>query len=329
MARKARNPWDITEATFPSTGTTAEKLRFIVGYAILAPSARNTQPWRFEVKDDTVNLYADFSRRLTVADPNMLQLYISLGCALENLLLAARHFGFSCSIDYLPITEDNEVVVKVLCTVAGASRASTLFRSIPLRHTQHGNYDGRPLTPSVIEKLNACATDPALRLLFVQKAPVKAAVAKLLLRADALALANPAYRQELAESIGSGNLGQSWLVSQLGQFALAHLDMEKSIKKRDQDALASSPAFGLISGEKATRTFQVKAGQLLQKLNLTAHKLGICMQPVSVLLETTEVNAAFTKLFRAGGVPLLPFRIGYADEPDHATPRRPLEEVLL
>ncbi|MCX7154380.1 MAG: hypothetical protein NT115_18225 [Proteobacteria bacterium] len=301
MARKARNPWDSTEATFPSAGTTAEKLRFIVGYAILAPSARNTQPWRFEVKDDTVNLYADFSRRLTVADPNMLQ----------------------------PITEDNEVVVKVLCTVAGASRASTLFRSIPLRHTQHGNYDGRPLTPSVIEKLNACATDPALRLLFVQKAPVKAAVAKLLLRADALALANPAYRQELAESIGSGNLGQSWLVSQLGQFALAHLDMEKSIKKRDQDALASSPAFGLISGEKATRTFQVKAGQLLQKLNLTAHKLGICMQPVSVLLETAEVNTAFTKLFRAGGVPLLPFRIGYADEPDHATPRRPLEEVLL
>jgi nitroreductase len=329
MARKAPDPWSIKEAAYPAAGTTAEKLRFLVGYAVLAPSARNSQPWRFDVKVDKVSVYADFSRRLPVADPSLRQLYESLGCALENLLIAARRFGFACRVIYFPMSEEDELVAQVFCTAAGPSRASRLFRSIPLRRTHHGNYDGRPLAHVVVEKLMGCCTEQGLSLMFAQEPRVKEAVAKMLMRADALSFANAAYRQELADSIGSGSFGGSWLLSQVGQFAMAHLDMEKSVKKRDHKSLVHSPAFGLISGEKGSRTFQVKAGQLLERLYLTAHQLGLCMQPVSILLETEEVSAAFAKMFRAGGVPLLPFRIGYAEAPAHPTPRRPLLEVLL
>ena len=54
----AGDPWDVAEAEFPANGAPADKLRFFLRYAVLAPSRHNTQPWRFEVRDNTVALYA-------------------------------------------------------------------------------------------------------------------------------------------------------------------------------------------------------------------------------------------------------------------------------
>jgi nitroreductase len=41
-----------------------------------------------------------------VADADQRELYISLGSALENLLLAAEHFGYSCRVTYLSGEKD-------------------------------------------------------------------------------------------------------------------------------------------------------------------------------------------------------------------------------
>jgi len=64
-------------------------------------------------------------------------------------------------------------------------------------------------------------------------------------------------------------------------------------------------------------------------LFLAATALGLSLQPVSQLLEIDSVRVKFSQLFRAGGVPLMTFRLGYADTPPLRTPRRPLEDVLL
>lgn len=42
--------WNIDPSEFPVTETAIDKARFAVGYAILAPSSHNTQPWRLIVK---------------------------------------------------------------------------------------------------------------------------------------------------------------------------------------------------------------------------------------------------------------------------------------
>src|SRR6185295_227447 len=73
--------WSVRESDFPKHGTPEEKLRFLVRYAILAPSPRNSQPWRFEVDARRVCVYADLSRALHGADPGKRDLYVSLGCA--------------------------------------------------------------------------------------------------------------------------------------------------------------------------------------------------------------------------------------------------------
>jgi len=331
MARPASDPWSLRDTDFPARGARAAQLKFVVQYATLAPSSRNAQPWLFGIERDQIFLHADLSRWQPVADPHKRDLYISLGCALENLLIALEHFGFGHVENYFPRPDDDSITARIaiLDTPSVSSfRPAQLFKAITLRHTNHGRYLKRSVTPGVIRKLMGCETDWNLTLLLTQDVEIKQAIYKLLMKADAIAFSTPAYRDELVECIRSGNFGGPWLLSVAQQFAIAHLGVRRSAAKGDHAALMSAPVFGLISGQVVSREEQLQAGALLERLYLTATPLGLCLQPVSQLLEIEEVKAPFSRLFRAGGVPLMPFRLGYAD-PVRATPRRPLEEVLL
>ncbi|NOJ27045.1 MAG: hypothetical protein DA330_03425, partial [Nitrososphaera sp.] len=107
--------WNISEKDFPSKGSTADKLRFMLNYAVLAPSGHNTQPWLFKIIDDGVEIYADRSRALPVVDPDDRELIISCGAALSYLQLAMRHFGYADKTAILP--ENGDLIARV--TIAG------------------------------------------------------------------------------------------------------------------------------------------------------------------------------------------------------------------
>ncbi len=76
------DPWLVREGDFPVQGGIADQLRFLVSYAVLAPSSYNTQPWLFRVRGDTLEIIADRCRGLPVVDPNDRELTISCGTAL-------------------------------------------------------------------------------------------------------------------------------------------------------------------------------------------------------------------------------------------------------
>jgi nitroreductase len=84
------------------TATTAgrERLLRLVEYAILAPSSHNSQPWTFAVSEDEIRIFVDRDRWLPMADPDQRELYVSIGCALENLLIAAERFGRTTRVWY-------------------------------------------------------------------------------------------------------------------------------------------------------------------------------------------------------------------------------------
>ena len=67
---------------------------FMIEQAIKAPSGHNTQPWKFRLFSDHIDILPDFSRALPVVDPDHRELFVSLGCAAENLCIAATHKGW-------------------------------------------------------------------------------------------------------------------------------------------------------------------------------------------------------------------------------------------
>ena len=132
MSAPARDLPNILKKSFPRSATIEQQLRHLLRYAILAPSTRNTQPWRFAVQTNTVGLFADLERRQPVSDPDRRELYISLGCALENLLLAAEQHGFGHEVTYFPEDGNDEFVAHIAFAPGGTpspSRAGTLSSS--------------------------------------------------------------------------------------------------------------------------------------------------------------------------------------------------------
>jgi nitroreductase len=79
---QARRPWDVDGRSFPVDASGADKLRAAVDYAVLVPSDHNTQPWRFKIVDETLELWADRSRALPVVDSHDRELTMSCGAAL-------------------------------------------------------------------------------------------------------------------------------------------------------------------------------------------------------------------------------------------------------
>src|SRR5262245_59670541 len=86
------------QRSFPARSGAAERLRFLLQWAVLAPSRHNTQPWKFEIEGDELRVYTDDSRCLPCADPDGRQLVMSCGAAMVNLRLAASHFGHATSV---------------------------------------------------------------------------------------------------------------------------------------------------------------------------------------------------------------------------------------
>src|SRR5512143_839636 len=114
--------WAIDAANYPANDP-VEQLHFLVGYAILAPSTHNTQPWRFVVTSDRIELWSDPSRLLPQIDPEQRQLFMSCGAALMNLRLAIRRFGHSERIQCLPDPRHPDLIARVSPTDAAPPAA--------------------------------------------------------------------------------------------------------------------------------------------------------------------------------------------------------------
>jgi len=327
-------PWKIQEKEFPRDGNGLERLEFLLGYAILAPSSHNTQPWQFRVGEDKIQIWADKRRWLTIADADQRELHLSLGCALENLLVAAEHFGYGHQVTYFPepdLEDQAGLVTFQPGTESSPVRPPALFDAIPARRTNHQLYEeSRPIPDPDRQRLQNLCMEEGLYLHLTDDVVIKRKVDELIAEGDARQFADPAWREELGYWIGQGVFGTPWLMSKMGQLAVTYLNMSQKTARKDSELLLSAPLLGVISAKKDDRPTQVKAGQLFERVSLMATALGIQIHPMSQILEFPDLKAEVAALIPEPDViPQHTFRLGYAEPEKNPTPRRPLAEVLV
>src|SRR4051812_32805817 len=108
--KKNYQAWEVDLNEFSSLTIEKDRLNFFIKFAVLAPSSHNTQPWKFIVKkDSTIEVYRDTSRRLPIADTSDRQLFLSIGCAIENLIISAKFFGYQSDIQYFDANTNNHL----------------------------------------------------------------------------------------------------------------------------------------------------------------------------------------------------------------------------
>lgn len=341
MATLVASPWGIHEADFPAGGTLAERLEFLLGYAVLAPSSHNTQPWRFRVAAGAVELYADRTRALPVVDPSDREMMISCGAALYHLRLALRRFGWADEVASFPDPDDPDLVAIVR---PGAPREPypdevRLFDAITRRHTHRGDFARRAVPAFAAAGLAEAADAEGGWLARVEEWETRAAIADLARQGDRVQFADPDFRGELAGWIrpnGSaapdGMPGYAFgipdAVSPFAPAAVSALNLGAIWGGRSRQAVENAPLLAVLGTDRNDRTAWIAAGQALARVLLCARARGIYASFLNQPCEVPLLRLRLREVLKTEGWPQLVLRLGYPHADPRPTPRRPLDEVI-
>lgn len=336
----ALEPWTVDGAAFPHTGSSTEQLAFLVGYAILAPSGHNTQPWLFRVTDRSVELFADRTRALAVVDPEDRELTISCGAALFNLRVAARHFGMHTHMDLLPDAAHPDLLARMHSDGGCASTPedAPLFAAVTLRHVNRRSFEARDLAPDVMERLRQVVAREGAWLAVVQREQ-RSAVIDLVMEGDRRQWADRRFRRELAgwvhanrsshlDGIRGYGLGFGEVMSAVAPLVMRTFDTGNQVAARDRQIAEDSPVLAVLGTTEDEPSAWLAAGQALEAALLHATAAGASASFLNQPIEVPELRPRLRDALGVAGHPQLLIRLGYGPltEPE---PRRPVRDVLL
>ncbi len=282
------------------------RIDFLLGYADLAPSSHHTKPWTFKVRGTSVDVLQNLDRWLRVSDPDQRELHESIGCAVENLVVAADHFGYQADVAVSPAGARVD-----LLPGGGHGMDAGLFRAIPFRRTCRTPFDGRPLSEDELDALRSCADFIDVRVDLTDDPLLLRRARRLTVLGDMELFANPAWREETSRWFGQGALTSAWPVAAIGKVMVSRFNLAKSTARGDARLLRSSPLFGMLSLRDRRAESEILAGRALERLWLKATSLGLAFQPVSQMLQSPEARARAAGLFAPlPWLPVQPFRVG-------------------
>ena len=322
--------------------------------AILASSPHNTQPWRFDIEPDALDVLADPDRALGPFDPFQREMHIGLGAAVENVVLAAGLLGRGVDVQWLPAPSRPEHVARL--RFSGRSSAPDWPAALGERHVNLSPYDGRPLTDAQRSALLACVSGerPVFTLLeagseasrrfaeetldatrFITEDREMASVTMRWMRHDWGEI------QRRRDGITLACAGLPPAVRVLATLAppLPASQMHAGWIRGTEDGLRSSPAYAILSvPDLDDRRGQLEVGRLWQRLHVRATSMGLSAQPLNQWMERVDRErqlgatpraalAAVQVLGHSDLRPTFAFRIGVAPRPALPSPRRPVEAV--
>jgi hypothetical protein len=331
-----RNIWRHSDGN-PANGKLLQ--RELVRYATLAPSSHNTQCWKFRLTNNAIEILPDLQRRCRVVDPDDHHLFVSLGCATENLVRAAQANGLHAAATF--DAGPNEAIQVSLQSMPVVR--SPLFDAIPKRQSTRAEYDGKPLATKELELLEHAGTGNGVQVLLLTEKQALENVLEYVVQGNTAQINNPAFVQELkrwirfsdAEAVrtGDGLFSRStgnpsvprWLGSHLmGMLLSAKKENEKYAKQ-----VRSSAGIAVFFSDASDKAHWVETGRCYQRFALQATALGIRNAHLNQAVEIAAVRAQFSGFLGIGNRrPDLVVRVGRGPEMPRSL-RRPVDNVLM
>ena len=317
-----------------------------VEHALRAPSVHNTQPWRWRIADDTIELHADWNRHLVATDPGRRDLVISCGAALHHLLVALAAQGVEVRVERLPDPENSgHLATVVVQPDAGHPGDATLFRYISRRHTDRRRMSHRPVPAAHLRDLSERAERAGTMLIPVTGHDMRERLTNALTAGAHRQQFSPGYATELelwtrrypaardgipTTSIAPLPIGGA-AATPLRRFPHGQLRQPRSFPGEGSDDDAAELLVIATSDDDVLD--RLRAGEATSAVLLAATGLGLATTPLSQGFEIDATRRAIqTTVLHVPEHPQLLLRIGWPASTAAElapTPRRDLRSVLL
>ncbi len=313
--------------------------RELIRHATLAASSHNTQPWKFRIREDSIIILPDFSRRCPVVDPDDSHLFKSLGCATENLVHVAAAQGFSSDVRFDP-SEDSVIITLNRDTSVGAT---DLYRAIINRQCVKTLYDGTSLGALEIKKLEEAGQGRHVRTIMLLSEAQKEAVLDYVTQGDIAQLTDQAFRDELvswirfnpAEALrtGDGLSGRTscnpalptWLAKRIIGLVLT----PKGQAKTDATNIKSSAGVAVFVSTRDDKDAWVEVGRAYERFALQATALNVRTAFINQPIEVLSLQPQFESWLNLKGEhALLMVRFGHGPTAPFSL-RRPIDDVII
>jgi hypothetical protein len=313
--------------------------RAAVALANRAPSVHNSQPWRWRIGPRSLHLFADPARALPATDPDGRELRISCGSALHHLRVALLAAGWASRVHRLPDPAHPLHLASIeLRSAEPTPDQLALARAIETRRSDRRLFSTWPVPPEFLADLVRAAAGEGAQLTVLVGDAQRGAAADLVGRAAVEQALTPDLAQETAawtgrsreaaEGVPAANVpaGPDGLVP-VRHFA--GREMEQSQLGRGE---SDGTVLCLLATKGDGPVEQLRAGEALSAVLLTATRLGLATDPISQPLEVASARSELrSRCLDDAAEPQLLLRIGWAPVsavPVPATGRRPVDDTI-
>jgi len=281
--------------------------RELVRFATLAANSHNTQPWTFTAGTDRIVIAPDFARRCPAVDPDDHHLFISLGCAAENLVLAASMLGLKAN----PIVEGDEIVIDL---EAAPSSSSPLAEAITVRQSTRTIYDGKPVSPESLRLLESACREPGVSAIMITDRANISDVADYVAQGNSAQMRDKAFMDELRrwlrfseadamatmDGLFSRCSGNPALPAWIARPLLGLFFTEKGENKKYREQIESSAGIVVLAADAADKAHWIAVGRACQRFGLQATALGLKYAFINQPVEVAAVRTQFASFLNLG-----------------------------
>ncbi len=333
------NPWDIKKEDFPDGGNLIDKIKFVLGYAILAPSTHNSQPWLFKIEGGLVKIYYDPNLKLLEADPKGRDLYISMGCMMENLAIVANYFGIFKDLRH--VLKDN-LIAEIYFQDGDRSNKDLeyLVDIIPRRVNARGFFESITLPENILAEMVSLKKEGRINNYFITDKEKIKRLSEITAQGLRFAHGRSSFRREMSgwmhnslSSKKTGLLGYSLRMPLLLSFLMPTLvrffDMSPLLAKLNYKSMLSAPFICILSSEESNPSIWLEVGRLAERYMLHLNSQGI---GTSIFVASIEMGDLYKKVQEVIGDNLIPqflFCAGYMKDVQKHSPRHDINQKIL
>ncbi|MBR6177509.1 MAG: nitroreductase [Bacteroidales bacterium] len=317
-----------------NTLTFIELAKILISFAICAPSGHNSQPWKFQTTENQIIVMPDMSKTLKVVDGENRELFISLGCAVENMQIAATLYGYESDYEYI----DGKIVVTF--RQSETVTPDPLLDQIKKRHTHRGEFTGKKIPSDLIKILQSVEKEENTDFTIFdgETNEAKLIKEKIYLGND-IQMSDTAFKNELVEwmrfnkkDIKENQNGLCYNVlgfpatpKFVGKKMVRMFLSPKAQNKTDNGVNNSASAFCLFSTAAKSEADYIAVGKTLERVLLKITELNLAYSFSNQPCEVEPLSLKLREELSLTNYPSVVIRIGYGEEPKHFAPREKIE----